>query len=382
MPKLLQVICEALAWDFGAIWTLVHQSNTARCTALWHSPHAEAAEFIAATRSTVASKGVGVPGRVWASRQPVWIPNVEREENLPRVPQAARAGLRGAFGFPIWVGQELFGVMEFSTRGHEPPDDALNDMLANVGTQIGLFIERMRAQAEVRRTSANLQRSNAELQQFAYITSHDLFEPLRMIASYLQLLERHSKDELDDRSREFIGFALDGAKRMDALIRDLLAYSRVDARGASLAPSDAQQAFDAAVANLKVAIEESGAVISHEPLPSVRADAVQLTQLFQNLIGNAIKFRGTEPPRIHIGAHRSDSEWIFSIRDNGIGIESKYFERIFVIFQRLHTRQEYAGTGMGLAICKKIVERHGGRIWVESTPGKGATFFLALPVMA
>ena len=379
MPKLLQVICEALGWDYGGIWTIDLQANTTRCAALWHTASADLAEFITATRSMVLSKGAGLPGRVWASLGPVWIPDVSREENLPRAAPAARAGFHGAFGFPIWVGQELFGVMELSTRGIEPPDDALNDMLANVGTQTGLLIERTRAEEEVRRTSANLQRSNTELQQFAHVASHDLFEPLRMITSYLQILERHSRDKLDERAREFIGFALDGAKRMDALIRDLLAYSRVDAHGTSLAPMDLEQVLDAAIANLKIAIEESGAVITHEPLPRVRADAVQMTQLFQNLIGNAIKFRGAAPPRIHVGAHRSDGEWLFSIRDNGIGIDPKYFERVFVIFQRLHTRREYAGTGMGLAICKKIVERHGGRIWVESTPGEGSTFFFTLP---
>jgi signal transduction histidine kinase len=379
LPRLLQVVCEALGWQVGAIWTVESSSNTVRCTALWHLPSTDSAEFVGVTRSGAFPKGVGLPGRVWASLGPFWIPDLDREVNLPRAPQAARAGLHGAFGFPIWVGQELFGIMEFFSREIERPDEALIEMLANVGTQTGLLIERTRAQEQLSRTSANLQRSNTELQQFAYVASHDLFEPLRMITSYLQLLSQRCAGKLDEQGTEFIAYAIDGAKRMDALIRDLLAYSRVEVSHTSLTPTDLDRVFNAAVANLKVAIEESGAVITHDPLPLVRADVVQLTQVFQNLVGNAIKFRGSAAPRINVTAQRSNAEWLFAVRDNGIGIEPKNFERIFVIFQRLHTRDEYAGTGMGLAICKKIIERHGGRIWVESTPGRGSTFFFTLP---
>ena len=242
-------------------------------------------------------------------------------------------------------------------------------------------IERTGAENQLRQASANLQRSNTDLQQFAYLASHDLFEPLRMVSSYLQLLEHRYKGKLDPQASEFIHFAIDGAGRMEALINDLLAYSRVDMRGRTLEPTESEKAFESAMANLKVAIEESGATVSHEPLPAVMGDIVQLTQLFQNLIGNAIKFRGPRPPRVEVRAQRRDSEWVFSVHDNGIGIQPKDIPRLFVIFQRLHTRQEYAGTGMGLAICKKIVERHGGRIWVESALGEGSTFLFALPVM-
>ena len=252
-------------------------------------------------------------------------------------------------------------------------------MLVAVGGQIGQFLERTRAEEQLRQTSANLERSNTDLQQFAYVASHDLFEPLRMVVSYLQLLSERYKERLDPAAQEFIGFAVDGAQRMQALIHDLLAYSRLDIRGRPFAPTDGEQVFKAAVANLKVAIEESGAAITHGPLPEVRADAIQLTQVLQNLIGNGLKFRGAEPPRLEVGANPRNGEWVFWVRDNGIGIEAKYFDRIFVIFQRLHTRREYSGTGMGLAICKRIIERHGGRIWVESSPGQGSTFFFTLP---
>jgi len=240
-------------------------------------------------------------------------------------------------------------------------------------------IERTRAEERLRQTTANLARSNTDLEQFAYLASHDLFEPLRMVISYLELLSDRCRGKLDEQAQEFIGFAVDGAQRMHALIHDLLEYSRVDIRGRALEPTDCEEAFEAAVSNLKVAIEESGATITRGPLPKALADKVQLTQVFQNLLGNGIKFRGSEPPRLEAGAERRNDEWVIFVRDSGIGIDPKDFDRIFVIFQRLHSRREYSGTGLGLAIVKKIIERHGGRIWLESAPGKGAMFFFTLP---
>jgi light-regulated signal transduction histidine kinase (bacteriophytochrome) len=241
--------------------------------------------------------------------------------------------------------------------------------------------ERLVTQERLHQASANLERSNTELQQFAYTASHDLNEPLRMITSYLQLLQDRLKGKLDVQTNEFIDYAMDGAERMRALIADLLAYSRLDAQKDAFEETDSEEVFDTAIQNLRVAIEENKATISHAPLPRVCGDPLQLTQVFQNLIANALKFHGEQPPSIQIEANRQNEHWVFSVRDNGIGIESKDFDRIFVIFQRLHTRQEYSGTGMGLSICKKIVERHGGRIWVESAPRKGSTFYFTLPVM-
>jgi len=240
--------------------------------------------------------------------------------------------------------------------------------------------DRKKAEQALSQQTQELARSNAELEQFAYIASHDLQEPLRMVASYVQLLARRYQGKLDPEADEFIGFAVNGATRMQALINDLLTFSRVGNEGPPLETADMEQVLDRVLDNLKVAADESGAVVTRDHLPRVEADSGQLAQLFQNLVSNAIKFHGPAPPRIHVGVSHRNGEWVISVRDNGIGFEPKYADRIFMIFQRLHNRITYPGTGIGLAICKKIVEHNGGRIWAESEPGKGSTFKFTLPV--
>ena len=239
--------------------------------------------------------------------------------------------------------------------------------------------ERKEAEAELRRAHDELARSNAELEQFAYVASHDLQEPLRMVSSYTQLLGRRYGDRFDGDAREFMAYIVDGAARMKQLIEDLLAYSRVGTRGKAFREVSVEAALRRALLNLKNAIDESSAAVSNDPLPTLPGDDTQLAQLFQNLIGNALKFRSPSVPRIHVSCTEKDAAWEFAVSDNGIGIDPQYFERIFMVFQRLHNKTEYPGTGIGLAICKKVVERHGGRIWVTSKVDEGTTFHFTLP---
>jgi signal transduction histidine kinase len=237
-----------------------------------------------------------------------------------------------------------------------------------------------RTKEDLEQKSLELARSNEDLREFAYAVSHDLQEPLRAVSGFVKLLAKRYKGRLDTDADEFIEYSVAGVKRMQLMIKDLLEYSQVGTKGEGFGPADISIVIEQAVSNLKAAIEESGAEVTWAAMPTVMADTPQLIRLFQNLIGNAIKFRGKEAPRVHVSAEREGDEWVFSIQDNGIGIDPDQAEKIFVIFRRLHTREEYPGTGIGLAMCKKIVERHGGEIRVESEPGKGSTFRFTMPV--
>ncbi len=265
----------------------------------------------------------------------------------------------------------------------EQQNVAIYDEMGNLVAVEGIardITERKRRAEELDRAIAELARSKAELEQLTYVNSHELQEPVHMVARCVNLLQRRYKDKIDSHTGKIIGYALDGANRMQRLIGDLLAYSRVDSEDKEFAPTNCEAIFDRALANLKAAVEESGTVVSHDALPTVMGDDSQLTQLFQNLMGNAIKFHGEEPPGVHVSVQKEENEWLFSVQDNGIGIDPEHSERVFMIFQRLHTEADYPGTGIGLAICKKIVERHGGRIWVDSEPGKGSTFYFTIPM--
>ena len=242
--------------------------------------------------------------------------------------------------------------------------------------------ERKQAEEELKQMVGQIRRSNTELEQFAYVVSHDLQEPLRMVASYTQLLAKRYQDKLDADANDFITYAVDGTERMRVLLNDLLDYSRVGTRGKPFKPTDCEEVLHQATTNLKVAIEESGALVTYDYLPTLMADEGQLIQLFQNLVGNAVKFCNQESPCIHVSAETKSNAWLFSVRDNGIGIDPQHGQRIFEMFKCLHTREEYPGTGMGLSICKKIVERHGGHIWVQSQLGEGSTFYFTIPVTA
>lgn len=281
---------------------------------------------------------------------------------------------------PILAKEELWGLLiAHQCSGPRQWTSFETDLLQQLANQIGIGLTQAQLLEQETLQRQELARSNAELQQFAYIASHDLQEPLRMVTSYLQLLERRYQGRLDSDADDFIQYAVDGALRMRTLINDLLAYSRIGTRGHPFELTSCNAAITHAIANLKVAIEESAAVVTYQDLPTLQADPTQLIQLFQNLISNAIKFRSEVSPQIRIAANRQADAWLFSVQDNGIGIDSQYAERIFVIFQRLNNRVDYAGTGIGLAVCKKIVERHGGKIWVQSELGKGATFYFTVP---
>jgi signal transduction histidine kinase len=251
-------------------------------------------------------------------------------------------------------------------------------ILEGVAQNAALAIENARLVERLEAQAGELKRSNAELEKFAYVASHDLQEPLRTVASFVQLLSRRYHGRLGTDADEFIGYAVKGVRRMQALIQDLLAYSRVGRAADAFTAVDTEAALGEAVGNLATAIAECRASVTHDRLPTVVGDRAQLAQLFQNLVANAVKFHGEAPPRVHVSARRSGSVWRFSVEDNGIGIDPKYADRLFVLFQRLHPQEQYPGTGIGLAICKKIVERHGGRIWFEAAPGEGSTFHFTL----
>jgi signal transduction histidine kinase len=252
-------------------------------------------------------------------------------------------------------------------------------------------IERKKIEIELEKSQENLEekvkertkaleQSNKELQQFAYIASHDLREPLRMITSFLQLLERRYKDQLDDDANEFIGFAVDGAKRLDDMIKDILEYSKVTNKKMTFSLIDVEQVLDETLTNLKMLIDENNVIITHDPLPNITGDEKLMVLLFQNLIGNSIKYKSQKQPNIHISSKKEGDHYLFSVVDNGIGMSEEYLERIFTIFQRLHTQEEYEGTGIGLAIAQKIVHQHGGSIWAESELGEGTTFHFTIPI--
>jgi PAS domain S-box-containing protein len=288
-------------------------------------------------------------------------------------------------GLPLVGREEKETWPDGSVTWASTTKQALRDQHGNITGTFGIsrdITARKAAEQALATKNEELLRSNRELEQFAYVASHDLQEPLRMVASYTQLLGRRYAGKLDAEADEFIGYAVGGAKRMQALINDLLTYSRVGTQGKPFAWTELQHVVKLALNNLHVAITEIGARIHVGSLPRVMGDETQLVQLYQNLISNALKFRGPKPPEIALESNLRPgppAEWVMSVRDNGIGIEARHFERIFVIFQRLHGREDYPGTGIGLAVCKKVVERHGGRIWVESQPGQGSTFFFALP---
>jgi light-regulated signal transduction histidine kinase (bacteriophytochrome) len=317
---------------------------------------------------------------VLATKSPVLAPNVQTDARTLDPSFYRQQGIVSYLGVPLLVKGEVLGDLVLLTRKEHFFQAEEINFLATLAGQAASAIHNSLLYEQTRRQADELTRSNTELEQFAYVASHDLQEPLRMITGYTNLLAKRYGGKLDEDADEFMAFAVNGAKRMYVLINDLLSYSRVGTDAKALTRTNCEDTLAKTLAGLQLAIKESGAMITHDDLPTVMADETQMGQLFQNLLGNAIKYRSKNPPEIHVGCKRDAGSWVFSVKDNGIGIDPKYSERIFVIFQRLHTRDEYSGTGIGLAICKKIVERHGGKIWIESALGQGTTCFFTLPV--
>ena len=345
----------------------------------------------------VVEKTIIFPKEKWGNS--IWPTSIRKKEILysnerSKLIPAGHIAIERNISAPIIHQGKVVGLFQVANKetDYDEVDLALARVIANtiapiLDARLGQEREqlrRSRAEENLQREAEALARSNQELEQFAYVASHDLQEPLRMVSSYTQLLAQRYQDKLDQDARDFIAYAVDGANRMQQLIQDLLEYSRVTTRAKPPERFDAHEALGEAVKNLQAAIHETGALISNDGLPLLKGDRIQIAQVFQNLIGNSIKFhKPDEPPRVHLSAERiaeHPESWTFKVRDNGIGIEPRHFERLFVIFQRLHGKQEYPGNGIGLALCKRIIERHGGRIWVESEPGKGTNFFFTLPV--
>jgi PAS domain S-box-containing protein len=329
-----------------------------------------------ANKDVVFEKFCGLWGWVLDNQQPILVNDPISDPRSTGTPQG-HIPIERFLSVPAIVERELVGQIALANPDCDYADRDLS-LVERLASLYALAIQRQRAQEALRQYTDELARSNQELEQFAHIASHDLQEPLRMITSFLQLLQQRYRGQFDETADEFISFALEGGQRMQALVRDLLAYSRVGTRGKPLAPTDSEAVLKQTLVGLQIAIEENGATITYDPLPVVMADNIQLGQLFQNLISNAIKFRREAPPVVQIRAEQRDGKWLFSVSDNGIGIEPEQRNRVFLIFQRLHTRQEYPGTGIGLAVCKKIVDRHGGEIWVEASPDQGSIFYFTL----
>ncbi|MBI5623324.1 MAG: transporter substrate-binding domain-containing protein [Elusimicrobia bacterium] len=296
--------------------------------------------------------------------------------------RAARCGYASAVALPLCAEGRVLGALTIYSGGTDAFDEGEVAMLRELSENLAFGIASLRARSERAATLKELARSNAELEQFAYVASHHLKEPLRTITSFSQLLARRYGGRLDAEADEFIGFTVEGAATMQRHIDDLLSFSRARALERSIAAVDCERVLSEALSGLKAQVDESRGRVAHDPLPVVQADACRLQQVLQNLVANALKFRGERPPIVHVSARRTGDDWVFSVRDNGIGIEPRHFESIFRIFHRLHPKGEFPGNGLGLAICKQAVEAQGGRIWVESRPGKGSTFYFTIPARA
>lgn len=377
--RLLEAICRSLEWEIGGFWTVDAESGNLRCLEFWSAEGTSVEEFEKATRSSVFHPGVGLPGRVWSRGKPAWIEDVVKDKNFPRAPAALRCGVHGAFGFPIVFEGRIVGVLEFFSRAIRRPDEELLASLAASGDQIGQFIERRRAEAELRRRTLELARSNAELESFAMVAAHDLQEPLRKIVSYGDYLEQKAAP-LSPETATCVDQIRRAALRMSDHLESLVKYSRVSMSAGRGEPVALADIMNTIVDEFAWHIREARGQVRVGALPIVMGDREQLRHLFENLVMNALKFHPPDrPPVVEIGARRTPGWVHIDVKDNGIGFEQRFSEAIFRPFQRLHKPNEFPGSGMGLAIALKIAVSHEGSISAVGEPGKGSIFTVSLP---
>ncbi len=372
---LVEYLTKALGMEFAFICELISLERKSIRTIAGYGDGQSIASYEYSLEGTPCERVVGISQQCCTYPQQI-------QQQFPQDTYLNDIQAESYMGLPLIAsyGQTL-GLISVLSRQPIADPDFMAHILKIFAARAATELERQQAEVELQQQKADLARSNAELQQFAYVASHDLQEPLRMVTSYLELLERRYKGQLDPKADQFINYAVDGAVRMQTLINALLTYSRVGSTTPSDEAVDLAGVLQDVLSNLQVTIAKNNAIVIHDPLPQVQGDRSQLIQLLQNLISNGIKFRREDTPHIHIGVKRLSDKWLFSIRDNGIGIEVQYRDRIFIIFQRLHHQAEYPGTGIGLSICKKIVERHGGTLWMESQPDQGSTFYFTLPLI-
>jgi signal transduction histidine kinase len=385
----LRRICGYTGWPVGHAWLFDEDAGLLRPSSVWVVHDVVRSEpFRIATEGSVMGLGDGVAGTVAGSATPWWSEDVTADPNFKRAEAAAASGLHGGFAFPVRASGTVVAVLEFFTDSPSAPDPQVLDLMVNVGAMLGQVVERVQTRARLERLAAalasrneELQRSNTELEAFAYAASHDLSEPLRMVTSYLRLLQRRHSSGLDTEGRQLTDFAVGGIDRMRALIDALLDFSRAGRAPLALRDVDTKALVEVTLQGLQARVEETDGVIEIGELPHVHADPVQLGRVFQNLIANGLKFarEGVAPEVVIAGEHQDDG-WRFEVCDNGIGIDPRHSERVFEMFHRLHSRDTYDGTGLGLALCQRVVERHGGRIWVEPGPSDvGSRFVFTLP---
>ena len=379
----LRAVCEHTGWCLGHAFTVREGSDVLDPVPAWFLTDLERfTEFREVTERRTFARGEGLPGRVLARAEAVWIPDVVLDEDFPRANEAQRSGLHGAFALPVRVGPEVVAVLEFYTDQPAEPAPELLTAMSQVADHVARVFERERAQERLEALNNELARSNRDLEQFAYIASHDLSEPLRTISGFVTLLRRRHLVQLDDQGQEFVAYIADGADRMQALIGALLEFSRVGRPDSPTELVDLDEVVAEVADDLGARFQETGGRLEISgPLPEIHGVRGDLSRVFQNLIGNALKFRRPEqPPVVEVRSKRGSGWWTITVADNGIGIPTEHRERIFHVFERLHPRGDYGGTGIGLAVVQRVIETHGGRVWVEDADGGGSAFHFTVPV--